>query len=52
MDANVFLPMITTIPQVRFLKNFMSLGNFHNRALPPPMALSSAAATTSEISMF
>jgi hypothetical protein len=51
IDSKVFLPMMTGIPHVRFLKNFMSLGSFHNNALFWPMALFSEAATTNEIIM-
>jgi hypothetical protein len=51
IDSKVFLPIITGIPHVVFLKNFMSFGNFHNNALPSPMALSSDAATTIDIYM-
>jgi hypothetical protein len=52
IDSKVFLPMMTGMPQVVFLKNFISLGNFHNKAFPSPIAWSSAAATTIDIIMF
>ena len=51
IEAKVFLPMMTGIPQVRFLKNFMSLGSFQSSALSSPMALFSEAATTNEMIM-
>jgi hypothetical protein len=44
--------MTTGIPQVVFLKNLMSFGNFQSKAFPSPMAWSSAAATTIDIIMF
>lgn len=49
IDSKVLRPITTGIPHVRFLKNRMSLGNFHMRSLLAPMELSSPAATTTEM---